>query len=330
MSLFTTLAHLFHPRRSNNHRPRLLHPEAFLVFIVFAGVFFAAQKPLGFLVERSGYVLGFASSITASEVIAKTNEARVNSGLEPLTANSALNQAALAKAQHMFTQQYWAHVGPDGTQPWAFFKEAGYRYSTAGENLARDFSNTSDMHVAWMASPTHKANIMNPKYREIGIAVVDGKLLGTETTLVVQLFGTPLSGEASIAEDTPAPTRTVAQAPNAPAAVKLATPQPTPEITIAEEKSIAAPSETSPHAEVLGGGIFPLTTLKAPPLYSPLQLTKAFFLAIIFLIVGTLAYDGFVMSNRNTIRLVGKNLAHILLFVFVAFLLIFFKGGVIS
>src|SRR5258708_28336998 len=100
----------------------------------------------------------------------------------------------------MFANQFWAHVAPDGTSPWQFFKNAGYQYYSAGENLARDFSNTSDMMAAWMASPTHRANIVNGRFREIGVAVVDGRLLGSDTTLVVQLFGTPLSGRPQLAQ----------------------------------------------------------------------------------------------------------------------------------
>ena len=93
----------------------------------------------------------------------------------------------------MFNKQYWAHTAPDGKEPWDFMSEAGYSYQVAGENLARDFSTTSAMVAAWMASPTHRANIMNGRYTEIGIAVINGTLEGVETTLVVQMFGTPRS-----------------------------------------------------------------------------------------------------------------------------------------
>ena len=97
----------------------------------------------------------------------------------------------------MFTDQYWAHTAPDGTEPWTFMHQMGYQYVVAGENLARDFGQTDEMVSAWLASPTHRANIMNPKYQEIGIAVIDGVLEGYETTLVVQMFGTPPSGRVA-------------------------------------------------------------------------------------------------------------------------------------
>jgi hypothetical protein len=189
-----TFAHLFHPRRSNNHRPKVLHPESIGIFACLTLLFVFAVKP-GVLVlaRQTGQVLGYATSINASEVVTRTNTERAKSGLPALVINEKLNQAAAAKAQHMFDNHYWSHIAPDGTEPWYFFRKANYSYRVAGENLARDFSTTDEMVSAWMASPTHKANLVNNKYSEIGVAVVNGQLLGSDTTLVVQLFGSPLS-----------------------------------------------------------------------------------------------------------------------------------------
>jgi len=294
----------------------------------------AVAQPLKFVVNQSGGILGYASNISANDVVSQINQQRQNSGASALTTNSTLNQAAFAKAQNMLAQQYWAHVAPDGTQPWFFFKQAGYSYSIAGENLARDFSDTSDMVSAWMQSPTHKENIMNARYRETGVAVVNGTLLGTETTLVVQLFGsaptnTPkISDTAKTVKASPAPSNrpTTKVAATGSGAVQNITPIPSPptEITV-----INAPtSENS--TQTLGAEVLPITVLSAPPLFSPLQLMKALFLAIIFVLSSTLFYDWVLMNNSNTVRLVGKNLAHILLLLTIAFLLVFFKGGIIG
>ncbi len=329
MSLLDTFSHWFHPRRSNNHRPKVLHPQviAGLTIAIF-GLAVIAQ-PAKFVMNNMGTVLGYASNISASDVVAQINQQRLTQGEEPLVPNSALNQAAFAKAQNMFAQQYWAHVAPDGTQPWFFFKQAGYNYSIAGENLARDFGNTPDMVNAWMQSPTHKENIMNPRYHETGVAVVNGTLLGTETTLVVQLFGTP---QTKVPEISAAGQTTQAAQPANKPAVKaakttiptaaLATPQPA-ELTI-------LPEPTEARTQTLGTEVLPITVLSSPPLFSPLQLIKVFFLAIIFVLSTTLFYDWVIMNNSNTVRLVGKNLAHILLFLTIAFLLVFFKGGIIG
>jgi hypothetical protein len=340
MHIGTYFKHLFHPQRSNNHRPRLLHPESFLV-LALAGVgFWFALGPAKFLAQQTGNVLGFASNITASQVIQKTNDERSKLGLSTLAANDKLNQAALAKAQNMFSQQYWAHIAPDGTEPWKFFRDAQYHYSVAGENLARDFSNTDGMMAAWMASPTHRANIVNPKYKEIGIAVVDGKLLGTDTTLVVQLFGAPLGGAPQVNAPAQAPKKlALANAPaTIPAVQPAVAPSPSVEgehITLAEDQptvvqqSDAQGRPTGP-AQILASVTLPVSSFGKPILLSPLQMLKAFFLAVIFLIVITLIYDSLIMGNRKTVRLVGNNFAHIVLFCVVAFLLIFFKGGVVG
>jgi hypothetical protein len=64
-----------------------------------------------------------------------------------------------------------------------------YNYTYAGENLAMNFSEAEDALSAWLASPTHRDNILSQNYEDIGVAVVVGEINGTETTLVVQLFG---------------------------------------------------------------------------------------------------------------------------------------------
>ncbi len=317
------LAHLFHPRRSNNHRPHVLHPQSFLLLAVAAVAFsllLRFSSPL--ITNHLGDVLGFASSITADQVVSQTNQQRANSGLPPLKVNAELNQAAQAKAAYMFAHQFWAHTAPDGTEPWKFFRDAGYHYQVAGENLARDFSNTNDMVAAWMASPTHRANMVNAQYKEIGVAVVDGKLLGTDTTLVVQLFGDPQIRVPQISD---------AAQPDVKAAETQVGPSPS-MMTIEQNQPIIVQDPNSPNrkAEILSSTVLPITSFKVPPLFSPLQLMKAFFLAIILMIVLTLIYDAFIMRYRNTIRFVGKNFAHILLLAVVAFLVIFFKSGIVQ
>jgi len=155
MLLKETLAHLFHPRRSNNHRPRILHPRELFNFVGLVIIFSTFVRITAASTSPLGSVLGYAVDIKAQQVVAETNKTRASLGLEPLTLNSSLSEAALSKGQHMLTNQYWSHVAPDGTEPWYFIKNVGYGYTVAGENLARDFQDTPDMISAWMASPTH-------------------------------------------------------------------------------------------------------------------------------------------------------------------------------
>ncbi|MEI6462722.1 MAG: CAP domain-containing protein [bacterium] len=130
-----------------------------------------------------------AGSINADDLINLANESRSDAGLVKLNKNSELTAAAKAKSEDMFAKGYWAHFGPNGETPWQFIKAAGYIYVYAGENLAKGFSTSSAVHDAWLNSPTHRANIMKPEFRDIGIYVADGNLGGEQTTLVVQMFG---------------------------------------------------------------------------------------------------------------------------------------------
>jgi hypothetical protein len=136
-------------------------------------------------------VLGYASNINTSDLLNYTNKTRGEAGLASLKINDRLSNAAQKKAQHMFSKGYWAHIAPDGTEPWDFILGAGYDYVYAGENLAKNFSNSKDVVKAWYNSPSHKQNLLSKNYTDVGYAVVNGVLNGYETTLVVQMFGIP-------------------------------------------------------------------------------------------------------------------------------------------
>jgi len=129
--------------------------------------------------------------LSAVEILQQVNQLRQQAGLQPLSVDVTLEQAAAAKAQDMLQKQYWAHVAPDGQQPWSFFKQFGYNYSYAGENLARDFSHEADLIQAWLDSPSHRDNIYNPNYSHTGIAIAKGQLKGFPTVLIVQFFAAP-------------------------------------------------------------------------------------------------------------------------------------------
>jgi len=130
-----------------------------------------------------------ASDITIEKVIDLTNASRAESGEGALKANSKLSQAAEGKAEDMISGNYFAHTSPAGKTPWSWIQKEGYDYAYAGENLAMDFQTAEKMEAAWMASPTHRANILNQNYHEIGAAVKAGIINGHETTLAVVMFG---------------------------------------------------------------------------------------------------------------------------------------------
>jgi hypothetical protein len=200
----------FVPTKGNGYKPYLLSKVAVVVYS-FVLIF----------VNSFGGLIGLsevqASSITPGNVINLTNQERLGYGLNTLTTSSQLSAAALAKANDIFEKQYWDHFGPNGESPWQFIRAAGYDYVYAGENLAKGFRTAEGIHEAWMASPTHKANIISGNYKDIGVAVVEGELLGKQTTLVVQMFGN-LTDEV----------HGVTQEPQEPVEEPTPTPSPTP------------------------------------------------------------------------------------------------------
>jgi hypothetical protein len=185
-----------------------------------------------FIVSRVPAVAAVISSV----LVELANTDRNAQGLATLKVNPLLNEVALAKANDMAAKQYFAHNSPDGLTPWHWFKEKGYAFTYAGENLAIDFNESSDVERAWMNSPTHRANIVGTQFTEIGIAVVPGTYQGRPTNYVVQVFGTPspkavapapVSTTTTVAaKPVVRPVRDIVQTPP-PEAVALATTLPT-------------------------------------------------------------------------------------------------------
>jgi uncharacterized protein YkwD len=108
-----------------------------------------------------------------------------------LSLNDELTAAAQAKAADMVAKGYWDHFRPsDHKAPWDFISEAGYTYRVAGENLARGFHTPAGITKAWVASPTHLANLISPKYDEVGYAsVLSTEADGSQVILTVEMFG---------------------------------------------------------------------------------------------------------------------------------------------
>lgn len=292
------LRHWFTPHHSNNFRAKILHNTGWLALI---GVFLTFNIFVRSLDSTSLHVLGFTSSITIDEVVRQTNEQRVALGLKPLKYNETLADAARRKAANMFAENYWAHVSPKGENPWTWFSAAGYKYTHAGENLAKDFGSTDRMVSAWMASPTHRANIVNDTFQDIGVAVVPGTLLGSDTVLVVQLFGTTagagtVAAPAKVAQvegvaTTPAPKQTAVTAKPTVTPV-VATPEPAP---VNELKTLETPAP-----------------LGKNPAMNEFDLRRLAGLVTTALLILVLLADAFFAESRQLSRRVGKNWAHIL------------------
>jgi hypothetical protein len=149
---------------------------------LFAGVFWA------FICQTAS-----ASLITEYNVVELVNQTREAEGLKALEPDETLFKIASDKASDMFKYNYFAHTSPQGITPWLWFEKNAYDYKYAGENLAINFSSAEEQQKAWMKSETHRQNILDPNFTEIGIAVKKGILDGHLTTLTVQTFGQKLA-----------------------------------------------------------------------------------------------------------------------------------------
>ena len=119
----------------------------------------------------------------AQECHTLTNVERTNMGLAPLYAVDTLMTAALLHAQDMATNGYFDHFSQDGRSPFDRMQAADYAFTAAAENIARGQRTPAAVVLAWMNSPGHRANILSPAYRELGVGYVPG------TNVWVQNFG---------------------------------------------------------------------------------------------------------------------------------------------
>ncbi len=146
-----------------------------------------APGPLRFLGEDNG-----AAHLDADLIVAETNKRRKENTLGPLEENPNLTRAAEMKLKDMVDKQYFEHVSPTGKGPADLAKAAGYSYVLVGENLALgNFEDDSVLLDAWMNSPGHRANILNTRYKEIGVAAAKVTYEGRSIWMAVQEFGKP-------------------------------------------------------------------------------------------------------------------------------------------
>ncbi len=208
------------PHEGNDHRPHLLRPRAVAFVILLA------------LVVEGAFLFSSPSFITRSRLfgivmvnalIDGTNAARATDGLSALRENPLLDAAAQEKANDMATKSYFAHTSPTGVTPWYWFYNVGYNFSSAGENLAVNFSDSADVTTAWLNSPEHRENIMNAGYREIGMATAQGTFDGQPAIYVVELFGAPAAVPTTVATVPVAPAKPATTPATAPI-VKTQTP----------------------------------------------------------------------------------------------------------
>lgn len=317
--MFAFLRHLFTPRVSNNYRPKILHPQILLLLTLF---FFSAGILSSLVRHNYPQVLGISANVSVDQLLILTNQKRQQANLPPLTLNDQLDQAALNKGNNMFAQNYWAHIAPDGTTPWYFIKGAGYNYIFAGENLARGYNSATDVISAWMASTSHRENMLSQNYKDVGFAVLTGSLTGEDTVLVVEEFGSKdLAFENNLVQNQAQPTaQSQASSPTVQTEASSPTPtasQPNNSISASEPqtRNLAIASNSSSQIKPLINGQTFSSNIAA--------ITVTIFMFVLIL-------DMFIIERKKISRFVGHNLDHVLFFALIgALVLVILKGYII-
>ena len=309
-----------------HHRAKALN-LSYLVSYLLILVLFGAGIYL--IKLKAPQILGQVT-FSSDQIIALTNNKRSQNGLGALSTNSQLSQAASEKSGDMYAADYWAHNSPQGKTPWNFISAAGYRYLYAGENLARDFSDAQSVVEAWMASPSHRSNLLDNNFKEIGVAVASGDLQGREVVLVVQMFGTPISQippSQPLALENQGPT--LSQSSPAPSPVQIAqnqeesspppsptselTPTPTPASIAVELPSIQ--QEQPSQATVLASRQF--------------SLVKGVSLGLTAFVFALFAIEIVYTLRRSHLRLRSGVLAHLAILAFVLLAIWYAVGGAV-
>lgn len=271
-------AHHHRKRTGDHHKRTKAYHKSYWPYLPMLAV-----VAIGFAINmvwapHSGGVLAYATNVSIDSLLDETNDERSAAGQGTLTINQQLMAAAQAKANDMVSRNYWSHITPDGKQPWWFVTNAGYEYQATGENLAYGFDSSDATVSGWMNSPSHKANLLNGVYQDVGFGVAnsnDYQGFGPQT-VIVALYGKVLSNtQAAVSPPAPAPAPApTAIAPAAPAPVAAPAPaaapivQPTPPVAppaTAKAPVAAAASTTASQPvsrlELMASGISPISVV---------------------------------------------------------------------
>lgn len=181
------LKHTFIPHEGNDYRPHFFREHVVLSIVIISILSLLLSVTSYLIIRKTAYGTLVASSV----LIDFTNRTREGVGLSPLIRNDLLQESSHLKAEEMSSLHYFAHESPDGGGPWKFFKQAHYPFVYAGENLALNFNTSKQVHEGWLASKKHKDNIVDNKFKEIGISVLPAQYEGRSILFVVQHFGLP-------------------------------------------------------------------------------------------------------------------------------------------
>ena len=124
-----------------------------------------------------------------AEVVTIVNQERAKVGCPAVTVDDRLTAAARAHSADMAARNYFSHTTPEGVEFSTRITNAGYRWSGAGENIAKGQRTPQDVMTSWMNSAGHKANILKCGFKNLGVGVAADS---SGTLLWTQDFASPL------------------------------------------------------------------------------------------------------------------------------------------
>jgi len=189
------MKNLLIPNKNNHYRPFFLKTGFLSVIVLFTII--------GNILFSAFGMLKISAYIDFDSIYTLHNTERLNNSLKELQVNQLLINSATNKAEAMLASDCWSHYCPDGKSPWDFFKASGYEYIYAGENLGEGFNSNDALMSAWMNSPTHRSNILNGEFDEIGIGFAKGDFQGIKDNIIVVVhFGKSDSNQANTIKET--------------------------------------------------------------------------------------------------------------------------------
>lgn len=136
-------------------------------------------------------VASLSSAVAKSTVVCLVNQQRKAHHVPALVQARSLDNSAQAWTNAMLATNNFNHFAP-GSSPASRIQNAGYDWMAVGENIATGYGTAESVVTAWMFSPEHCRNILDPNYTNIGTGIADHAINGGGATFT-QDFGTPMS-----------------------------------------------------------------------------------------------------------------------------------------
>ncbi len=242
--------HGLHHKRSKQYLKTYL-PYLPVIAAILLSLFMSSLRP------ARAHTLAYATEMSIENLLQATNAQRNDNGQTSLQLNQKLISAAQSKANDMIARNYWSHNTPDGEEPWVFMDNSGYNYQKAGENLAYGFSTSSDTVIGWMNSPSHRANLLDGAFNEVGFGFANGNSYNNAgpETVVVAMYGKPQTLGANASGTVVPPPVSSPQTPlsSAPASI-------TPATLTSNPPPVASPENVKPSEAQPVNTDFPIIT----------------------------------------------------------------------